>query len=307
MRPAKLSSLCILTFSLIAPALWAAGHARIIDLGQAPTSPPPAPNPAAAQDRATASSEDWKRDPTAFVRLLIGDDLSLHPSAAGKPSVSVSDVVRQQIINARVTWTVIRRASPFASGPRTLAVAPIKHDNKTSDVLQVMPRRAVGDTEICEAPYEKTAIDAPVVISGNIASFQAGIRPDGQIVVVVEVTDVPGCPAEAAPSVDISGIWEYKRTSAPDIKSDKGTMVLTRDASCDQDGFTCYTYQPASGQSDTSPRKKWTIALKWSQIIICIVNCSFSCFGMLTPEGQIKAPCKFIDMFAGDFTARRAK
>lgn len=353
MRLTKLFSLCILAFSLIAPAFWGAGqqkpkpdkpleewqqswskfdehidqsrkvsvrpempiylvtptHAKIIDIGQTPTSAPLAPKPGASQDRSTASSDDWKRDPTAFVRLLIGDDLSPRSSAAGTPSVSVPDALRQQIIGTRVMWTVTKRASPFPSGPRTLSTAAITHGNRVTGVLLLMPRRAAGDTEVCEVPYQNIPIDAPVEISGKIASFQAGIRPDGQIVVVVEVTDVAGCQTEAAaPSVDISGRWDYKRSSAPNIKSDKGTIDLTRDASCDQDGFTCYTYtQPAIGQSDKSQQRKWTIALKGSQVIICIVNCAFSCFGALTPEGKIEAPCKFLDMFAGEFKAQRAK
>ena len=268
---------------------------------------------APAQQRSSTSSDNWTKDPIAFVHLLLGDDLSVRPSATGTPSVSVPDLVRQQILDTRVTWTVFRRASPFASGPRTLAIAPIKHDDKPSGVLQVMPRRAAGDTEICEAPYEKIPIDAPFVISGKIASFQAGIRPDGNIVVVVEIIEVSGCETRApAQFTDLSGRWEFKRTAASKIKGEKGIMNLARDASCDQDGFACFTYQSADAVADKDLPRIWTVAIKESRIVICMgnrkVKCAISCAGVLTAEGKMNAQCRFIlEMPAGDFTAERPK
>ena len=97
-----------------------------------------------AQPRSTATSETWRRDPTAFVRLVMGEDLSLRPSAAGTPSVAVPDAVRQQIIGAPVTWTVNRRASPFPTGPRTLPTAAIRQDNQMTSTWVTAELAALG-------------------------------------------------------------------------------------------------------------------------------------------------------------------
>lgn len=256
-----------------------------------------------AQQADPAATVKWRSDPTEFVRLVMSGNLGLRPSASGVPSVPVSETVRQQIIGASVTWTVIRRASPFPNGPRTLLIAPIEQDKQVSGLLLLMPRRAVGDDEVCEVPYQNTAINGAVEILGKIANFQAGVRPDGNIVVVVEVIEVSGC--EARPAVlqpDLVGRWDFKRTSAPRIRSDNRLLDISRDVSCDQEGFACYTYQPPLVASDKEPPRKWIIAIKGSQVVICMSGCVFSCAGSLTDKGQIRGQCQFIGMPAGDFT-----
>ena len=231
-----------------------------------------AASPSSAQQ--PTSSTNWPSDPTAFVHLLMGDDLSLRPSAAGQTSVPVADSVRQRVIGARVAWTVARRANPFPSGPRTLPTAAIRQGNQITGVVLLMPRRVAGDSEVCEAPYQQAAIDSPVEISGKIASFQAGVRPDGNIVVVVEVTDVSGCQANggtgpgaaagarAALRPDFTGTW---RTGG-DFRM--GTIVLTRTPIIDADGSQGYSgvLQYPDGKPSS---REFLYVLKDGAVVFC--------------------------------------
>jgi hypothetical protein len=156
------------------------------------------------------SKEAWQEDPIEFARLIMGADLSLQPSTNGVTSVPVSDSVRQKVIGAQVNWSVFKRSNPLGSGPATLAAIGITQSNQTTGVLLLMPRRVAGDTEVCDAPYRDLPLNGSIQIVGKISNFLAGIRPDGNRVVVVEMTDVPGCSGVSTPT-DLSGNWNHER------------------------------------------------------------------------------------------------
>ena len=314
MRLAKPSSLCILALSLIAPAPWVVAQQG---------SKSEKASSALQQQSETALSKNWRTDPTAFVRLVMGDDLSLRPSATGTTSAPVPDAVQQQIIGARVTWTVARRASPFPTGPRTLLTSAIRQDAQLTGLLVLMPRRIAGDSEVCEAPYRNTAIDALVEISGKVISFKAGVRPDGNIVLVVEVTEVPGCPAIAVPgsTTDLSGTWTHQRSGGRTSGMVQGSLELARESACDSAGFMCYSGTPQiqaerekqgekkSSETEAKTPDKWVVGLKGIEVIVCLGNCAIiSCVGTLTDNEHIVAECSFLgNTSIGTFKASRTR
>ena len=266
---------------------------------------------ASAQGGSTVGPAAWQKDPVEFARLLMGDDLSLRPSAEAMTSLPVPDSVRQAVIGSGVSWRLFRRNNPLGSGPTTLASVGIAQGDQTTGVLLVLARRAVGDTEICDAPYRDLPIDGPIQIEGKVSSFLAGIRPDGNRVIVVEMTGVPGCSASTSTTPDLSGGWSHERRGGRTNGVPKGSVELTRDASCDQDGFTCFKgssqYELKKGETKGDPQV-WVVGLKGSQIAIVMGLATLTCAGPLQGTDKIIAECSFLGQASiGTLTLTRAK
>lgn len=269
----------------------------------------------AAQSPPAAASENWPRDASAFVRLLMGEDLGLRPSPGGIASFEVPDSVRQKVIGAQVIWTIFRRPNPLGSGPTTLPAIGITQGDQTTGVLVAMARRAPGDTEVCATPYQDVAIDAKVHLTGKVSSFLAGIRPDGNRVIVVELVDVPGCQGGAPTPVDLTGRWTHERRGGRTKGRPTGTLDLAREASCDQDGFTCFKgsnrYEPdgESKQDTTSAQKPqdWAVAVKGARALVIMGNALTSCVGTVSALDKIVAECSLLQISIGTLTLIRSK
>ena len=262
-----------------------------------------------AQVDTSAPSEGWQKEPVEFVRLLVGEDLSLRPSPRGVPEVAVPDAVRQKVIGTRVNWTVFRRKNPLGSGPSTLAAVGITHGNQSAGVLLVTPRRVAGDTEICDAPYRDSPINASIQIEGRITSFRVGIRPDGNRVVVVELTEVAGCAATASTTADLGGSWSHERRGGRTTGVVKGTLELTRDASCDQEGFTCFRGANQYEEKKEVPKTTgWLVGIRGSQVSIIMGSAVTTCGGAIEGADKIVAECGFMGQTSiGTLTLTRVR
>lgn len=256
---------------------------------------------------------DWQINPTSFAKLLMGENFVKKPTKENI-IISTPDSIRKQIIGAQVTWKVFRRASPFPTGPRTLPATGIFQDGNLSGLLIVMPRVKKGDNEVCEAPYQNTPIDDSIKISGKISSFSAGTRADGNMVIVVDIIDVPGCNANRS-LTDLSGIWNHERSGGRTSGTVKGNITLVRDKAQDSEGYRVFSGLGIYDESEedkkkkatdsTASPKKWLIGVKGNQALVVLGSSVITCLGSLTDINHIVVECKFLDMSIGTLKLSR--
>jgi hypothetical protein len=136
--------------------------------------------------------------------------------------------------------------------------------------MVVMPRRIAGDSEVLTAAYENVAIDEQVALTGTLSSMLVGIRPDGNYVVVAELSDVTLPAGVSAPPprqqvLNLEGAWEVGGAAR------RATITFQRTPIIDDDGAHGYVgaLQFRNARRDDPPILKFMYAARNGDVIFC--------------------------------------
>lgn len=136
-----------------------------------------------AHAQADNQQSSWRSNPSEFAQKVLGPNLARRPTASGKlEAIQIPEATEREVRGNPIEWAMVVRMVPSQSGPQAVLVHALQHQGESTGLLSVLPR-SDNDTNLASSIPEGTAVS----VSGVVHTVRAGYRPEGNIVIVVDV------------------------------------------------------------------------------------------------------------------------